>query len=529
MDRRWPLSVAALLFLTSVGIALRLALDATGGQLVYALDDAYIHMAMAKNFAEHGVWGCTPFHFSSSSSSPLWTWLLAAAYATVGVHDAVPLVLNIVLGIAMLMLTDRYLTRWSLPAVVRAVTLIGVVIVTNAVGMVLMGMEHILHLLLTIWFAAAAAGALTGTAAAAGETRTGMLCALAALLSLSRYEGVFLVGVVCLAFFVRRQYVRGASIAVAAAMPVIAYGVFALANGGLFLPNSLLLKAGGASASPLAVLFKRVGAEDIAFFRSNPALLWLTTTALSVALLRLAMTRRPWEPRLLLPVWFVLIVLLHGHFVFSSTFWAYRYDAYLLGFGVMALAVALHRDGLAAHVSGKASVIVGAILVVLVAVTSNPCASLRATQEIAGTRNTLFEHVLTARFVRTYYPREVVAVNDLGAVTYFTSAPILDVVGLGDIEPLLISRRTGGYTAADVQAWTAAHHARIALIQIDWSWVAPRVPPDWTRVAEITVPTHGQHIAFFAVDPAAAPLLRANVAYYYGVEHANAGYIVRTF
>jgi hypothetical protein len=31
------------------------------------------------------------------------------------------------------------------------------------------------------------------------------------------------------------------------------------------------------------------------------------------------------------------------------------------------------------------------------------------------------------------------------------------------------------------------------------------------------------------VDPDAARLLRANVAYYYGVEQAAAGYIVRTF
>src|ERR1041385_85438 len=70
--RWWPATLAVAVFLISLVCALRAGLRSTEGRLVYALDDAYIHMAVAKNLAEAGVWGCTPFHFSSSSSSPLW-------------------------------------------------------------------------------------------------------------------------------------------------------------------------------------------------------------------------------------------------------------------------------------------------------------------------------------------------------------------------------------------------------------------------------------------------------------------------
>ena len=35
------------------------------------------------------------------------------------------------------------------------------------------------------------------------------------------------------------------------------------------------------------------------------------------------------------------MILLHGHFVFSPLYWAYRYDAYLVGFGIFAAAMAL--------------------------------------------------------------------------------------------------------------------------------------------------------------------------------------------
>lgn len=50
-----------------------------GGHYVYALDDAYIGAAMAKNLALYGVWGATSHAFTSSTSTPLWLLLLAGA------------------------------------------------------------------------------------------------------------------------------------------------------------------------------------------------------------------------------------------------------------------------------------------------------------------------------------------------------------------------------------------------------------------------------------------------------------------
>jgi hypothetical protein len=396
-------------------------------------------------------------------------------------------------------------------------------------GMVLMGMEHILHLLLTIWFAVAAADALAAPTGA--QRQTLWLCVLAALLATSRYEGFFLVGLSCVAFAARGAFARGLAIGAAAALPSIAYGLVSLANGALFLPNSLMLKAGGASASPLAVLLKPVGADDVAFYRNNPTLLLLVALGVIFGLVQVFRNRRVWSARVLLPLALSLTILLHGHFVFASTFWAYRYDAYLLGFGVLAIVVAV--AGHAQHATGgRALVPIGvsvAGVVAIIAMTGSPRLALQAQAEIAGVRNTYLEHYHTAQFVKAFYPHDTVVVNDLGAVTYFTEARILDVFGLGDVEPLLITRATGAYTRHDVNAWTQAYRPTMAVIQLSWAWAAPRVPAEWTKVAEVTVPTHGQHVGFFAVDPGAAALLRANVAYHYGRVRTAAGYAVQFF
>jgi hypothetical protein len=118
----------------------------------------------------------------------------------------------------------------------------------------------------------------------------------------------------------------------------------------------------------------------------------------------------------------------------------------------------------------------------------------------------------------------VIVVNDLGAVTYYTEAPILDMFGLGNIEPIRIMRRTGEYTRADVQEWTGERNPQLAILQLSWGWVVPRIPAPWIKVAEVVVPTFGQRIGFFAIDPSAAALLRADVEHHYGVIRASAGY-----
>ena len=401
---RSPLLLPLALFLVSLGTALRIALRWTDGRLVYALDDAYIHMAVAKTLASHGIWGCTPFHFSSSSSSLLWTFGLGVAYRAFQVHDCTPLVLNVAFAIGTLVVADVSLARFGAPPVLRASALLGIVVAFPLSGMALMGMEHILHLLLTIGFAAVAVEALTRPSESprVERRRTVALCILGALLGASRYEGFFLIGLACLAFLVRRQLRRAVSTGVAALLPVAVFGAISAANGSYFLPNPLMVKAVGETASTVSALLKPFGSEDLAFLQNNRAMPILIGLGVLGALAHGRARRGFWRPPVLLPLLLVAMILLHGHFVFSPLYWAYRYDAYLVGFGIFVAAVVLvEMPAPRAFPRGALPALLVASLVPIIADVRE---GLVPDAEIEGMRGTYLEQYQTAQFIQRYYP-----------------------------------------------------------------------------------------------------------------------------
>ncbi len=51
MARHWPVLAAIIILWCTVLLLLILSVRQNQGHLVYALDDPYIHMAIAKNFA----------------------------------------------------------------------------------------------------------------------------------------------------------------------------------------------------------------------------------------------------------------------------------------------------------------------------------------------------------------------------------------------------------------------------------------------------------------------------------------------
>lgn len=503
------------LFLGTLAFAIWNTEQHADGALVYSLDDAYIHMAMAKNLARHGVWGSTPYHFSSSSSSLLWTALLGLAYFVAGVRDITPMILNALFGLLTLAVADRYLARWRAPAGLRAAALAGITLGAPLAGLALLGMEHILHLLLTVWFAGAAIEALSEES---HSRRIAWLCGLGALLVTSRYEGLFLIAVVSACFALKGLWARGLVIGVVSVLPTVLFGAISILNGWLFFPNSLLIKAGGENVSMVTALFKPIGQVDLAFLTEHDELFILVLLGLAGAIMQWRDRRAFWRPQVLAPLFLALMILLHGHYTFTTMFWEYRYAAYLTAFGVFAAAVLLtdywNDDLNTGPISGIVSF---ASLAALIWLVTDVSKGLSSAQEVWLATNTNAEHVNAAKFVRQYYPSATVVVNDIGAVTYYTDARVIDMFGLGDIEPVTIRRRQGGeYNVADVQSWIAPLHPSIAVLQVGWSFVVPRIPDQWVKVGDLELPSDGEHMGFFALDRSEERPLRSHLEAFYG-------------
>ena len=255
-----------------------------GGEMVYALDDAYIYMAMARNLAESGIWGVTTEGFAGTSSSHIWIILLGAAYKLTGVSEIAPLVLNIIFGIAsfvvlVLAADDLGFNSKTLSAAVAVFTFC-----VYPSQMTVIGMETVLLCLLTLCYGWAAfkllrlaADEKTGAGLLAGSSiATALLCAC-------RYEALYLVAPLLLVLLFRRRFVDMFVILIAALLPVLAYGLYSMAHGNLFFPNTILLKGRVGFANPIeGILTKQVEVGDTALKQ-----LWLVGSMIMYCVVRM--------------------------------------------------------------------------------------------------------------------------------------------------------------------------------------------------------------------------------------------------
>ena len=202
-NRALSMGLPVLLFVVLFGLTGRAIISATG-HIAYGLDDPYIHMALAKNVALHGMWGISPDGFAAASSSPIWTAMVAAVFLATGIHDAVPLLLNLFIALTGIVLLGAALTKERLSPLEAAAVAIGVIFFAPLVPMVWIGMEHTLHIALTI---AAAWLCRRCVRDAAGRREVAWLVAVSAAMTLTRYEGLFVVAGCALALLALALYV----------------------------------------------------------------------------------------------------------------------------------------------------------------------------------------------------------------------------------------------------------------------------------------------------------------------------------
>jgi hypothetical protein len=127
-----------------------------------------------------------------------------------------------------------------------------------------------------------------------------------------------------------------------------------------------------------------------------------------------------------------------------------------------------------------------------------------------ATTNIYHQQVQMARFVRQFYNQSTVVLNDIGAVSYFTDAHVVDLAGLATRE-VAQARLNGTFGPQIISDLT--RHADAVMIYT--AWFPEELPAAWQIVGEWTIPENlicgDDTVTFLAPRANLVAALRANL------------------
>lgn len=486
-------------FAALVAAELAAILALNHGMLVYSLDDAYIHLALAARIWT-GTYGINVHEVSAPASSILWPFLLAPFSALpTAAYTLVPCLLNAAAASLTLKLLVSELRRAVAPPPAQSLGLaaalfaVGLVLCVNLIPIVFTGMEHSLQQLLAV---ALVCGLIE-------EGRTGRVPRTAwlalVLIPLVRYDSLAL-AVPSLLYLLWRGHWRGSLLAALAIGCVCGtFSAFLFSHGLGILPASVVAKSDltRTSGAPL-VLVRNLYLNLVGDSQANALLVGLV--------LALAAARDRRKPAAERGLGAVVTGALAVEFLFGKLGAYYRYEAYICAAMVAAL-IHLYRGVLkpifvpGAPLSPQIATLGGlgaASLSYLLALTSTPIA----------TNNIYDQQYQMHRFIASYYRRPV-AVNDLGWVSLRNPYYVLDFGGLASREALQARYNEPG--SDWMRRLARQRDVHLVMIYDDWF---PQHPADWVRVGtlkftQIRVTASMSEVSFYATDGESVAAIRA--------------------
>ncbi len=543
VKRHWPLFTAIGMLWIVVGIGLMFSISLNQGYLVYALDDTYIHMAMAKNLAQHGVWGVTKYGFSSSSSSLLWTLSLASVYLLFGVNDVAPLILNLIFATVMVFLVYAILKRYKLSSFFSFVMLLSLIFLNPLPSLVFCGQEHILYGLLTIASVYLSARILSDRTSQEKKRLSlseKSLLLLSPFVTMARYEGIFLVFVICLLFVARRRLRYSLMLGGLGILPLVIHGWISVSKGWYFLPNSVLLKGATPDLSFFGGIIKFFGYSGYYQTLLSPHILFFILAALVVFILQHNKPEGIWRDPSIMIIVFIATTLLHMQFAKTIVIQFMRYEAYLVALGLLVTAIALSRylPGKLSFKTVKSLAPKYAAIALLIILVILPLAKILVKRGFASlikipraTTNIYQQQYQMGLFLREFYQGAAVAANDVGAINYLADIRCLDLWGLGSIE-VAKEKKDGDYHEEQIYHLAKSKDVKIAVVYDDWFlpggrlWEGVRfdatpsparrgIPSQWIKAGEWKIRNNvicnRNTVSFYAVDSKEADILTENL------------------
>lgn len=417
-----PLAATLVATLASLLLAYSLAMAKTGDTFIFGLDDAYIHLSMARNFSASGVWGLTASQPASASSSPLWTYLLSLLCRLPVDPVLIPLLLNLVLAVLAARTVFRLVPFGNPWAKAGAAAL--VVFALPAAAIFLEGMENLLHAFLTLVFVA-------GLVMLRGQRASWKVllgfAVIGLLMTMTRYESVFLFLLPAAWGLYRREPILLAPM-VGGLVGVVVFGLISVRAGMPFVPNTLLLKSDVGEAQGIGGFLSAMALRIKLNLVEAPTVMAVGVTGV-FALLTLWKT----SPRTHLVAASAILALVL-HVAFSFTRQLFRYEAYVVAAMAMGVLFSFLKGNSRPTDLGRLAI--GLFGVALFA--RGALAVMQAPQAVQNIHDQQYQ---MARFFGAAYPGKTIALNDIGAVSYYTDCRIVDLYGLANKEVLDLKRK----------------------------------------------------------------------------------------
>ena len=505
-------------------------ISATNWHIVYSLDDTYIHMAIAKNFSQKGVWGITDKEFSSSSSSLLYT-LLLSLFFLFGPHEITPLIINLVFTTLLLFVIYYILKiKHNLPTYAVLIGLTLIFFFLPIPYLIIIGMEHIIQIFINVIFVFLASNILSDENLQERKIflkqkedksifiNDKLYLLVIPTVTMIRFEGMFLIIIVSSLFIVRKKIFYSLLTLTLGFLPIIIFGLISVLNGWYFFPNSVMLKGNFLNLSSIDNI---IDFFDLRIIIKNPHLFILIIGALLIFSFSYFKRKKVWEETSIMAM--ILICTTFFQIFFGGVALDHpnfsRYDAYLIALGIILFFISIKNQ-----LPQKFSIeyvkiyfsefkeypkinkiyIITTVLVLIIFFPSLFSRSYNLTREAPQASKNIYEQQYQmGLFLNKYYDGEVIAASDIGAIGYLADVEIIDLRGLGSLS-VARHRLNDNFDTEDVKKMTERRDCKIAIIYEDKDY-GYDVPSNWKKAGEWTIKNNvvagDDTVSFWAVDP----------------------------
>jgi hypothetical protein len=489
----------------------------TGGILIYPLDDTYIHMSIAKNLALHNNWGISSSEFQSASSSILYTLLLSGLFKLFSVNTLIPFIINLVAGIILLFVIQSRLQKENVGFIAQLIILLLVIFFTPLPIIIISGMEHTLQCLFSFLFIFNFCDWVNKNELSKAKFPVslfvyGMIaCAL-------RYEGLFIIAIACCVLLYYKKIITAFALGFIAILPLVIFGIFSISKGSYFLPNSVLLKASPVELQGNGFINY---ISNILIDKLTTAKSGITALATQRLLLILPLVYLFFKQQIknavaykLIALFLIVCTLLQ--LSFAKTGWFYRYEAYLFLCSTVFVSILFFRYYKQLRLRENNVFLPVLLLISFFLFFPLILRSIAAYSKASQACINIYEQQYQmGNFVKKYYNSDTLAVNDIGAVSFFNQSRVIDLWGLANMQ-VAKAKKENVVTPAFLNAVAKNNNVKFAIVYD--SWFDSSLLNKWNKVATWQIQNNvicgDATVSFYAVDLNNSSSLKENLAAY---------------